>query len=134
MKLFIEEPGSEWARECWDEFPERFTSRMSYAEVRAALASIVRSGRMDEDELASVKALFEEYWSRIEVIEPSPELVEAAGDMAELLALRGSDAIQLVSSMYARSAKNGVYMLTWDNDLARASYDAGINVIRTTYA
>lgn len=89
---------------------------------------------MGDEEFESVKQLFDQYWKRIEVIEPTAELVFAAGEMSELLALRGYDAVQLVSSMYVRAARDGVFMLTWDNDLAAAAYDSGISVIRTTDA
>lgn len=89
---------------------------------------------MSADELAAAKKLFEEHWNRIEVVEPSAELVRSAGEMSEVLGLRGYDAVQLVSAMSARSTASDVYMLTWDNDLARAAYDAGISTIRTSRA
>lgn len=87
---------------------------------------------MSARELATAKAQFEQHWQRLEVIEPSRELIESAGELSESLGLRGYDAVQLVSAISAWSKAKGVYMLTWDNDLARASYDSGISVIRTT--
>lgn len=98
------------------------------------MAASNRAGRLNDAEYAAAKDSFENSWDRIEVIQPNDTVMRAAGDLSELLELRGDDSVQLASAMYARSAAKGVYMLTWDNNLARASFESGISVIRTTDA
>ncbi len=133
-KLLLEESGSTWTHECWKDFKDRITSRVAYVEVRSALAAAHRAKRIDDPELVLARRVFEEIWSRIDVIECEQILIEEAGDVAEARALRGFDAVHLASALQARSADTTVCMLTWDNELASATYESGISVIRTTGA
>ncbi|MBJ7355600.1 MAG: type II toxin-antitoxin system VapC family toxin [Thermoleophilaceae bacterium] len=130
VKLFVSERGSEWCTGVWNDATNPFSSSLAYAEVRAALGAAARAGRVKSSDLPVLKARFEQVWEEIGELECDPELIRHAGEVAEFKALRGYDAIHLSTAM-ALNAVQPVYMLTWDDDLAEASFDAGINVIRT---
>jgi predicted nucleic acid-binding protein len=131
VKLLVHEEGSSWCEGIWDDASEPFTCAAAYVEVRAALAAAHRDGRLTPANFRSTKARFESIWSEIGVLDFDAALIQHAGDVAEVAALRGYDAIHLSSAQAIHAAKP-LYMLTWDKDLARASFDAGINVIRST--
>lgn len=133
VKLLISERGSVWGEGVWEDAAAPLTSAVAYVEVRAALAAASRDRRLTRAGFKRAKDRFETIWSEIGVVECDPELIRHAGDVAELAGLRGYDAIHL-SSALALHAAQPLYMLTWDNDLAEASYDAGINVIRNSGA
>lgn len=127
----IHEPGSEWARELWVDFPRKIASRMAYVETRAALASAVRNGRISPYEAEAVCTEFDEIWSDLEIVEAGDEVVSRAAILANAHVLRGYDAVQLASALAIRSAKDDVLMITWDDELARAAHEVGISVVRT---
>jgi predicted nucleic acid-binding protein len=131
VKLLLDERGSEWSIDVWDEAATPLTSAVAYVEVRAALAAAARADRVDAAQLRSARDRFEKVWSEIGVLECGSELIRHAGDVAESAALRGYDAIHLSSALTLHAAQP-LYMLTWDSDLAEASFDAGLNVIRTS--
>lgn len=128
----LEEPGSVWARECWSE-ADVFTSRIAYAEVRAAIAAAHRSGRLSASGLRDATRRFEPIWGDIGVADCGDALMRMAGDAAERHGLRGYDAVHLASAAVIHDA-GPLYMLTWDDDLAEAAFNAGINGIRIVNA
>ncbi len=128
VKLLLQEKGSVWCAGVWEDAAAPLTSAVAYVEVRAALAAATRDRRLRGSTAQLVRQRFEQIWGEIGVIDCDTELIRDAGDLAEVAALRGYDAIHL-SSALALHAAQPLYMLTWDKDLAEASFDAGINVI-----
>ena len=114
------------------DFPRKNASRLAYVETRAALASAVRIGRLSSSEAAAASTEFDEIWSDLEIVEAGDEVVSSAADLADAHALRGYDAVQLASALAIRSANDDVLMITWDDDLSQAAYEAGISVVRTS--
>lgn len=133
VKLLIREQGSVWCEEVWADAAAPFTNAIAYVEVRAALAAAERAGRLKPSRSQSSRSRFETVWSEIGVVDCSTALIRHAGDVAEASALRGYDAVHL-SSALALNAAQPLYMLTWDNDLAEATFSAGISVIRNNGA
>jgi predicted nucleic acid-binding protein len=133
VKLLIQENGSEWAHGLWEEFPRKFASRLAYVETRAALASAVRSGRITETQLNSARDEFDRQWDDIDVVEAAAHVIEAAADLADEHVLRGYDTVQLASAL-SISGDHDTLMLTWDDDLATATCDMGISVVRANDA
>lgn len=127
----IDEPGTEWTRGLWADFPRKVASRLTFVETRAALASAVRGGRIGESQAGDVRAEFDEIWSDLEIVEVGDLVVSTAADLADTHALRGYDAVQLASALAIRSAKDDVLLITWDDELASAAHDAGVSVVRT---
>jgi uncharacterized protein len=126
MKLVVEEEGSETAAALWDRSDAVVTTRLAYAEGRAALAAARRMGRLSEQGHQAAKREFERVWRQLRLIELAELVVQAAGDLAEQLALRGSDAIHLASAVLASDRE--FVLVTWDRDLGAAALTLGLAV------
>lgn len=118
MKLVVVEEGSDEAGAVWDGSDLLITSRLSYAEARAALAAARRAKRLSEKELQGAKTALERRFQEIDLIELTSEVVRSAGDLAERHALRGYDAVHLASALTLDA--ESVVLVTWDRDLAQA--------------
>ncbi|MEO5834434.1 MAG: type II toxin-antitoxin system VapC family toxin, partial [Nakamurella sp.] len=102
--------------------------RLAYVEVAAAVARARRSGRLSElDHRRSVQAL-DLLWSQIDVVEIDDPLIRRAAELAELLGLRGYDAVHCAAaerlddpSLVAATGDRQL-LQTW-GDLGVATYD-----------
>lgn len=126
VKLLVAEEGSDRADALWDASDLLVTSRLSYAEARAALAAARRDGRLTERSQEDAKDALEERFRELDQVEITGELVRLAGDLAERHALRGYDAIHLASALVL-GAGDGI-LVTWDRDLVRAGHASGLNL------
>lgn len=123
VKLLVDEDGSDDAAALWDAANTLVSSRVAYAEVRAALAAAHRDGRLNSAQLRSAKRSWERFWDAIRVIELDPDLDEPSGMLAETHALSGFDAIHLASALLLGSHE--VVMATWDARLWQAASAVG---------
>ena len=98
LPVVIEEPSSENATRLWDEAERAVSSRLVYAEARAALAMAHRMERVDQHGLRSAVEEFEALYDQLDLIEVTGGLVRNAGDFAEQFGLRGYDAVHLASA------------------------------------
>ena len=126
LKLVLVEDGSDAAGALWDAADPIVTSRISYAEARAALAAANRSGRLTARELSAAKLILQERLLELAHVEVTADIVQSGGDLAEGYGLRGYDAIHLASALVLEAPE--LIMVTWDRDLARASRRAGLNL------
>jgi uncharacterized protein len=100
LKLFLDdERGVHQADEIWSKADVVATAEIAYAEARAALAAAPRAGRLTKIGLEQAREEFETLWPQLEVVEITRELVRRAGDLAELEALRGFDAVHLAAAL-----------------------------------
>src|SRR5262249_50912507 len=100
IKLYIEEPGT----------PEVYlqiattslvcTSVIATAEPRGASARLCREGSLSPEEHARTKTDLDKDWKHYLMIDATPEVWRAAGDLAEAHALRGCDSIHLASFLH----------------------------------
>jgi predicted nucleic acid-binding protein len=98
VPIVIEEPSSMVASRLWDEADRVVSSRLIYAEGRAALAMARRLDRLDERGLREAVDDFESIHDQLDVIEVTDGLIRDAGGLAEQLSLRGYDAVHLASA------------------------------------
>lgn len=101
-------------------------SRLSGPEARAALAAATRSGRLTGDGLAAAKRELAWRLDRVLVVEVSAAIAARAGDLAELHALRGYDAVHLASAIQVGPADA---LATWDAGLRQAAEQEGITLM-----
>jgi len=98
VPLVIEEPTSAAVERVWYESDRVASSRLLYAEARAALAQALRLERLDtaghEQAVRDLDALVDE----LDFVEVTEQIVRRAGSLAESLALRGYDAVHLASA------------------------------------
>lgn len=126
VKLVMIEEGSDRADALWDASDLLVTSRISYAEARAALAAGRRSGRLTRKGMADAKSALDGRFEEFDHVEVTPHLVRAAGDMAEEHSLRAYDAIHLASALSLEAPE--LTLVTWDGDLAIACKRVGFDL------
>jgi predicted nucleic acid-binding protein len=125
LKLLVAEPGSATAAQAWTAADAPVAVRLLYPEARAGLAAARRVGRMSEEQYGGRKAALEQLWAEMDVVEVSPTLAIAAGELCERHRLRGYDAVHLAAALRIGAD----LMITADADLARAAPSCGVAVL-----
>ena len=120
VKLYVEEAGSDDVRELVAQATVVATSIVAYAETRAALAQLRRSGDLSAAALGAVKRHFESQWSAFLTLDVTASIGREAGELAERYALRGFDALHL-ASFAAIARRAGVA------DTRFSSFDVALN-------
>ena len=115
VPLVIDEPDSRAAQQLWDAADRIVSVRLVYPEARAALAMASRLERITTAQLRAAVDHVDELVAQIDVVELTPALAREAGELAELMALRGYDAVHLAA---ARTVH--------DDDLVMAATDAAL--------
>ncbi|MDQ3962648.1 MAG: type II toxin-antitoxin system VapC family toxin [Actinomycetota bacterium] len=132
VKLFLDEPEADFARDLWDQSDLVSIGRIAYPEARAALAAAQRTGRITPSELDDASGSLNRLWVQVQVIELDEALAASAGELAESHALRGFDAIHLATMLALRD--ESLVIATWDDDLRTASLNSGLRVAMTSSA
>jgi uncharacterized protein len=126
VKLFLEEPEAEDARDLWDDADLVSVALIAYPEARSALASAQRSHRISGAELEGAERKLNRLWTQTQVIDFDEGLAVSAGDAAERFGLRGYDAVHLATAVTLRD--ESLLVATWDADLRTAALNAGLRV------
>lgn len=124
VPIVIEEPSSSVASRLWDEADRVVSSRLVYAEGRAALAMARRLDRLDASGLREAVRAFENLHDQLDLIEVTEGLVREAGGLAEQLGLRGYDAVHLASARLIADAET--VLATGDPGLLAAARSIGL--------
>ena len=127
IKTVLEEEGSAIADELWRRASARVASRLVYPEARAALAAAERSGRIDQAGRRIAVADLDAACTAMVLVGIDWGLAQHAGEIAELYALRGYDAVHLATALSVEEPD--LALLTWDHDLAEAAVRAGRAVV-----
>src|SRR5258708_24950274 len=98
-KRVVEEAGSERAAELWDGCDAAVASRVTYPEVRAALAAAGRNHDLDQPGQAVAESAWEEYWSATRPVELTRAVEQRSGQLASPHALRDADAVHLAIAL-----------------------------------
>ncbi len=132
VKLYIDEEGTGEVRALRDEVGNVFlTSRMTYVEVRSALARRRSEGWFgNEADYRRATLDFNRDWSQgLQRIAVSEAVVRRAGDLAENHALKGYDAVHLASALALKQRiGDQVSFSTWDDALRRAAAAEGLAI------
>jgi hypothetical protein len=128
MKLLIDEPGADEASAIWGRTRLAVSTRMLYAEARAALGAAARDRRFPPDEMPSFRKRLEALAADVAYVEVTPALVARAGELAEKLALRGYDAVHLSSALEIDT--EGAVLVSSDGRLSRAARSLGLMTAR----
>ncbi|ACA58767.1 type II toxin-antitoxin system VapC family toxin [Candidatus Desulforudis audaxviator] len=130
VKLYIREEGSEVTQRLLAASSVVATSKVAYAEARAALARAYRDSILDNKKYTLAVSAFRDDWDRYFAVEVSDMLIGFAGDLAEKHSLRGFDAIHLASILTVkRQVKSPLLAACWDARLWDAIRTCGIDVI-----
>ncbi len=126
VKLIVDEDGSDLAATLWDGCDAAVSSRLSYPEVRAALAAAGRSHRLDRADLSRAELAWEDYWAATRPVELTERVTAHAGQLASDYALRGGDAVHL-ASLLAVGAADTLFAV-WDQRLRTGAQAAGVQL------
>jgi predicted nucleic acid-binding protein len=126
VKLVVEETGSELASELWDGCDAAVASRLTYPEVRAALAAAGRNHDLDQPGQAAAESAWEDYWSATRPVEFTRAVEQHAGQLAARHALRGADAVHLASALAV--SQPGLILAAWDSRLRAGAQAAGLGI------
>ena len=125
VKLYVEEAGSDDVRDLVGQAAVIATSMVAYAETRAALASLRRSGDLSPAKFAAAKRDFEAQWPAFLTLEVTTDVSREAGEFAERYALRGFDALHLASfaEIARRAGAAATRFSSFDDPLNKAARD-----------
>jgi uncharacterized protein len=127
VRIYLDEPKSPEIRAFVKNHTDIACADLTYVEVRAALASAFRRGRITESTLIGFKAGFESWWDKLIHVAIDPVLLKRAGDLAEYGKLHGYDAMHLAAA--ERLKLGGIHnlqFLCFDQELVRAAKMLGI--------
>ena len=131
VKLYVEENGSSLVRKWVDDVDTVATSIIAYVEARAAFARQRREKRLSPAAYAGLVKDFEADWDRYVLLAATEPLIKQAGKLAETHALRGYDAIHLVSAkIFRERLSETVCFASWDARLVLAARKEGLAIIR----
>lgn len=129
VKLYVEEIESGTVRRIIDDTEVVATSRIAYAEARAAFARKLRQRGLSVTEYHSILRDLDQDWESYFIIDVSDSLVKLAGLFAEKHALRGFDAIHLASGVVLRKqAERPVTFSCFDGRLVSAAQKEGLRI------
>jgi uncharacterized protein len=126
IPLLVEEAGSDIAGRLWDTADRVVSSRLVYAEARAALAQAHRTDRIGAAGLRRAVTDLEGLMGDFDLVEVGAAVVHRAGELAEQLALRGYDAVHLGSA--ESLADPDLVLVAGDRQLLRAAGELQIAV------
>lgn len=115
VKLVVDEDGSDLAADLWDGCDAALSSRLSYPEVRSALAAAHRNHDVSAAALRMAEVAWEEYWGATRPIELSRNVERQAGELAGEHALGGADAVHLASALAV--GDSDLLVAVWDRPL-----------------
>ena len=124
VPLLLDEPLSDLAYRLWRRASWIATARISYVEARSGLARACRMGRISPGELKEAVEGLEVLNRQFHHVEITPDLVTRAADLAEEMALRAYDAIQLAAALSLDI--DDVVVVTGDRQLAAAAQTLGL--------
>lgn len=99
VKLYVQEKGSDLVRELVRQCSAAATSKVAYAEARAAFARALRQGVMEDKDYREIVAALQNDWPTYLAMEVSDAVILLAGDLSEKHGLRGFDSIHLASAV-----------------------------------
>lgn len=116
VKLYVDEEGSKLAADYVRKSLAVATSKVAYAEARAAFARAWREGVLDNQAYQHVVANFKEDWPAYFALEISDAVLQRVDALADKYPLRGFDLLHLASSIVLSRRLKGEKLLVacWD--------------------
>jgi predicted nucleic acid-binding protein len=131
VKIYVEESKSVSVRENVERAEGLATSRIAYAEARAAFARKRRERGLSRADYRTVVRDLDQDWPEYFIVDVSENVLQAAGMLAESHALRGADAIHLASAVtLAKQAGESVKFCCFDGRLVTAARKQKLQVVK----
>jgi len=130
VKIYVEEAGSAQVREKADQAESLATSRIAYAEARAALARKLKEHGLTHRDYRSAVEDLDQDWEDYFIVDVSDAVVKFAGNLAEEHALGGAESIHLASGLtLAKQAGESLTFFCFDGRLAAAARKDGLKIV-----
>ena len=102
VKRYYEEPGTQRVRELWGRTNRVFISKVSYAEVHAALARKRRDGGVSRAGFRAASEAFEGEWPSYDHVLIDASTLTYVRRLVQRHPLRGFDAIHLAAAIWLK--------------------------------
>jgi predicted nucleic acid-binding protein len=130
VKLYVPETDSATVKQLVDAADMSSTSRIAYAEARAAFARKRRERAVTLRDYRTIVQDFDNDWESFFIVDVSDALIKRAGQVAETFALRGYDAVHLASAVIVgEQGSQSVRFACFDEKLSRAARRQGLAVL-----
>jgi predicted nucleic acid-binding protein len=127
VKLYVREAGSADVVREVSGAEAVAVATVAYPEARAAFARLLGAGSTTRERHAARLTAFNGDWERCLRIDLAPDIARSAGDIAEIHALRGVDAIHLASALWLRDRVGAALrFMAFDLRLVDAARSAGL--------
>ncbi len=123
LKLYLDEPDSDSAREILRDDPSWISACITTIEVRRNLRRL-----LDDDSFAEARAVFERDWADVLSLAIDDVAAGRAAELAERTGAKSLDAIHLEGALRAGAA-HGVPFVTFDRGLGGAARSLGWRVL-----
>lgn len=130
VKLYIDEDGSRQLQALLIDAEAVAVCRVAWAEAYAALSRRARETPEDATVIEQAKVALANDWPRFVVLDIGQQLVELAGEYADMFALRGHESIQLAAASEAgRISQTPILFACFDTRLNKAAKLLGMLTI-----
>ena len=130
VKLYVEEIDSEKIKNFAHNAAVVSTSKIAYAEARAAFVKKQKERGFSPKDLKKIVEDFNRDWESYFVIEITDGLIRFAGDIAEKYILRGFDSIHLASAIHLKNrTSSDVHFSSFDTRLNQSAEKEGIVIL-----
>jgi predicted nucleic acid-binding protein len=130
VKLYVEEIDSEKIRNFAHNAAVVSTSKIAYAEARAAFARKQKEEGLSQKVLRKIVEDLNKDWESYFVIEITDGLIRFAGDIAEKYLIRGFDSIHLASAIHLKNKINSnIHFSSYDTRLNQSAEKEGIIIL-----
>ena len=130
VKMYVEEIDSGKIRNYAHNAAAVSTSKIAYAEARAAFARKQKEEDLSPKALRKIVEDLNRDWESYFVIEITDGLVRFAGDIAEKYLLRGFDSIHLASAIHLKNKTNSnIHFSSYDTRLNQSAAKEGITIL-----
>lgn len=128
MKLLVDEPGSELARDAHQNASARSASALGYVEAVAALTRMRNTGRISANRFEDGLGDLEQIWRGIDIHAVTADIIQAAAEATIDHGLRAYDGLHLATAL-ALAEVGHITFACWDRELRDAARERGIPLL-----
>jgi predicted nucleic acid-binding protein len=125
VKLLVDEPGSDTAREIYGKTSLKSASALGYVETISALTRGRNDGRFSVARFEGAIDELEAIWSEIDIHAVTTEVIQEAARVVIDRGLRAYDSLHLATALALARIENVIFVC-WDHELREAAGSCGL--------
>lgn len=130
VKRYIEEKGSDKVNALLEEKSVAATSRLTYAEILAAITRRHKAGDIETPAFEKIKKAFKADWKSFTVVEMRTEVFEFVDTVIDRHALKGADSVHLSTALWLKQTMNeDVVFVASDLELLKAAKAEKVRIL-----